>query len=356
MSSFKTLMAAKNLLGGKYSHHTDVSDAVTLPRMELERAEVERTEVPAKRMRLLKKGEEEVDVGIVNAIEVTPRRGGKGGGGEEEIHTTPRRPNVKTNRIVSSPLAKERGNTYAGRLVNAALHKTKHNVVTKHTKSKDQLQPKDGVIKTSAGFLRTYQDMVENDGTTDGEVAEEKEEVEIKKKSAREYLNEPAKVKQLKIERSKMNSFWAKYKTLKKKVSQHQVEHGAEADFVLLIKNNVQDPSVRNAAKTAGKYMVFAGGPAKQMLIEEGIKYKRNTMYLMENHIDIKEEIVEEEEESEGGDVEKEEQVAPSRPLLNTPMDMLDIDSEEEEVEAAEERLNLFNMKLLARKMNTPGS
>ena len=47
----------------------------------------------------------------------------------------------------------------------------------------------------------------------------------------------------------------------KKKVSAMQVEVGTEPDFVIIMKNNVQDTNVNNPAETAGKYMVYAEGP-----------------------------------------------------------------------------------------------
>ena len=47
----------------------------------------------------------------------------------------------------------------------------------------------------------------------------------------------------------------------KKKVSAMQVEVGKEPDFVIIMKNNVQDTNVNNPAETAGKYMVYAEGP-----------------------------------------------------------------------------------------------
>ena len=47
------------------------------------------------------------------------------------------------------------------------------------------------------------------------------------------------------------------YLNTKKKVSQLQPNHGTQPNFFYAVKNNIQNSTVRRAAKTAGKVMVY---------------------------------------------------------------------------------------------------
>ena len=58
-----------------------------------------------------------------------------------------------------------------------------------------------------------------------------------------------------------LNSFKSKFLTLKKKVSALQLEVGAEEDFILIVRNNLQDPLTAHQSTTAGRYMVYGVGP-----------------------------------------------------------------------------------------------
>ena len=61
-------------------------------------------------------------------------------------------------------------------------------------------------------------------------------------------------------QKTNLNAFKSKFLTLKKKVSALQMEVGTEPDFLLLVKNNLQDPSVAKPSKMAGKYMCYGSG------------------------------------------------------------------------------------------------
>ena len=84
------------------------------------------------------------------------------------------------------------------------------------------------------------------------------------------------------------------------------MEVGTEPDFILIVKNNLQENNVNNSAATAGKYMVYGEGPLKEKLIEGGIKFKTGEMYLMANNFDYQEEGVKEKEEGVEEVVEEE--------------------------------------------------
>ena len=55
-------------------------------------------------------------------------------------------------------------------------------------------------------------------------------------------------------------NFHERYLTNKKKVDTLQSDHNLAPDFFYAVKNNMHNPNVRGAAKTAGKYMVYGRG------------------------------------------------------------------------------------------------
>ena len=71
-----------------------------------------------------------------------------------------------------------------------------------------------------------------------------------------------------------------------------QREVGTEPDYVILIKNNLQDPTTSNPSASAGKYFVFGEGPIKEKLIERGVQFDQKQMFLMANNHNFDEEKV----------------------------------------------------------------
>ena len=116
-------------------------------------------------------------------------------------------------------------------------------------------------------------------------------QINLKRRELSERLQDPIKVK----DRSKqvnVNSFRSQILTLKKKVSRMQREVGTEPDYVILMKNNLQDPHTSNPAASAGKYLVFGEGAIKQKLVKSGITFDVNKMFLMANNHNFDEEKV----------------------------------------------------------------
>ena len=185
----------------------------------------------------------------------------------------------------------------------------------KKTVTKRRMDPVKGVIKSKVGFMKVAGE--------DDEVKEVEEEPKTKKrsekkKSPKEYLRQIIKSKVgNRCSKANVNSFKTKYLTLKKKVSALQLEVGVKSNFLLMIKNNLQDRNNKNAAPTAGKYMVFAEGDIKEQLFGDGIKYNDNDMYVMANNFDYTEEIVAKEESEEdindGGAISDKEESGPIR-------------------------------------------
>ena len=109
-----------------------------------------------------------------------------------------------------------------------------------------------------------------------------------KRKTSKEKRQSKAVEKQRGKARLQQN-FRESFLNLKKKISQLQPKHGTTQNFFFGIENNVQNPSVRGAAKTAGKVMVYGGGPLLQQFLRDGIKYDKDIHYVCENDYDFAE-------------------------------------------------------------------
>ena len=67
------------------------------------------------------------------------------------------------------------------------------------------------------------------------------------------------------------------------------MEVGTEPDFLLIMKNNLQDPNVANPSKMAGKYMAFGKGDLSDLFFSSGIKFEANKMYKFANNFNYDE-------------------------------------------------------------------
>ena len=89
----------------------------------------------------------------------------------------------------------------------------------------------------------------------------------------------------------------------------HQREHGTSADYIIFMRNNLQDPKSKNASSTAGKYIVIGEGPAKEKFLNGDLLYNRNDMFLMASHMNSQEEVVSDrvEEQEQEEDMDEDE-------------------------------------------------
>lgn len=108
-----------------------------------------------------------------------------------------------------------------------------------------------------------------------------------KRKTAKEVRQAKPNPKKRSTARSHQN-FRDRYLTVKKRVDVLQPDHGVEQDFFFAVKNNLQDPNVRGAASTAGKWMVYGKGEIMGKFLGGGIKYERKKMVMMANAVDFK--------------------------------------------------------------------
>ena len=132
---------------------------------------------------------------------------------------------------------------------------------------------KEGRIQTNSGHVFVPHEADRNSEFNEQyfeDEAPKSKSVKIKKKTSKEYLKQQIKVKtENRTKKTNLQSFKSKYLTLKKKTAQLQAEHGVEADFMIIMRNNLQSSNVTNCSKTAGKYMISAVGPLKERLKKE---------------------------------------------------------------------------------------
>ena len=150
-------------------------------------------------------------------------------------------------------------------------------------------KPTGNTIRNSAGFM-----VMENGENGENEEATpdvSENRTKPKKRKLSERLQDPIIVKE-RSKQVKVNSFRTQILTLKKKLSRMQREVGTEPDYVILIKNNLQDPTTSNPSASAGKYFVFGEGPIKEKLIEQEVKFDQKQMFLMANNHNFEEEKV----------------------------------------------------------------
>ena len=92
-------------------------------------------------------------------------------------------------------------------------------------------------------------------------------------KTKSDYLKETKKFKLQKSKKHLTRSMKDQYLTLRKNVANLQRIHGVDAEFALIVKNNIQTTGAKNSAPTAGKYMVISEGNLKYFFLSSGIKY-----------------------------------------------------------------------------------
>lgn len=147
-------------------------------------------------------------------------------------------------------------------------------------------QAEHGILMSSVGFMLTNSDPVPHDAEiVDKEHVENGETSAKKRKTKTEYLKEERQVKPAtKSTKDVTRSFKDQFLTSKKNISNLQIVHGAEAEFVLIVKNNIQKPGGKNSAPTAGKYMVACQGNMREALFSTGIKFGDDFVMMANDH------------------------------------------------------------------------
>ena len=218
-----------------------------------------------------------------------------------------------------------------------------------------------GVVSSPGiGFMRMDAEETNDEKKDDENEDENIKTVEIKpkKKPAAQYLaGEVIPKVENRSATANLNS--VKFLTAKKKFAAIQPECGVEQDFIIMLKNNLQKDTIRNASPTAAKYMVFGRGSIKDQLLETGIKFDSSSMYMLANDYNYEEEKIEEEvkedvmegvaEEVAENVVEKvAEEGAVEKVVKETVVQKV--------VKEKEGKISIYNMKAVAKKIFTPGA
>ena len=78
-----------------------------------------------------------------------------------------------------------------------------------------------------------------------------------------------------------VGSFKDKFLTVKKTAAKIQEQHGCSADVIVMVSNNLQDPGNKNAAPSAGKYLVYASGPALKSFKEGKLSFSKKDCFML---------------------------------------------------------------------------
>ena len=98
------------------------------------------------------------------------------------------------------------------------------------------------------------------------------------------------------------------------------MEVGTEPDFLLLVKNNLQDPAVAKPSKMAGKYMCYGSGEMSDLFFKSGIQFNASKMYKLANNYNYEEECISEvPENQESNTVNKVAPKTASNKSINPP-------------------------------------
>ena len=152
---------------------------------------------------------------------------------------------------------------------------------------KTHKQEEHGILSNSMGFMMTNNMDEEADlGTNENVITNHASLAKIRKTKS-EYLKDVREAKSTnKSKKDMTRSFKDKYLTLKKNICNLQKVHGVEAEFALIVKNNLQIAGGRNASTTAGRFMVVCDGRMKELLFSSGIKFEEGFV-LMDNDHDM---------------------------------------------------------------------
>ena len=220
-----------------------------------------------------------------------------------------------------------------------------------------------GVVSSPGiGFMRMDAEETNDEKKDDENEDENIKTVEIKpkKKTAAQYLaGEVIPKVENRSAKANLNSMKAKFLTAKKKFAAIQPECGVEQDFIIMLKNNLQKDTIRNASPTAAKYMVFGRGSIKDQLLETGIKFDSSSMYMLANDYNYEEEKIEEEVKEdvmEGVTEEVAENVVEKVAEEGAVEKVVKETVVQKVVKEKEGKISIYNMKAVAKKVFTPGA
>ena len=252
------------------------------------------------------------------------------------------------------------------------LKKTQHNQLNSRgakmvrtALGKEKLDGND-VVTPGIGFFRPVTHEEEEAEESDIDVTDNNTEPKVKKVTLKERRAKLV-TKKLKITNVHKKTFKEAFNADKTRLDKRQIKFDREQDFLILVKDNIHE-KVPGGAQTAGKYLVYGKGRAKDMFLNQGLKYTKEGFYMHSNNQDFREEEVmidtsevEEVEEGEeaGGSSEVEEIPSPRktqklknnrpRKVLTPGLYKLSSNQEEEEEEQDVEDTSLMEPEEVER-------
>lgn len=149
---------------------------------------------------------------------------------------------------------------------------------------KTHRQAEHGIVSSSVGFMFTNERQVSENLQIEEPVVTGGPSKKRKTKS--DYLRGVKKLKSTKSKKNLTRSMKDQFLTLKKSVANLQKIHGVDAEFMLVVKNNIQSVGAKNSAPTAGKFMVITEGKLKELFFGSGVKFDENFV-IMQNDFDM---------------------------------------------------------------------
>ena len=159
-----------------------------------------------------------------------------------------------------------------------------HFVAENGSALKTHQQAEHGIVSSSMGFMFTNERQVNENLEFEEPVVTEGTSKKRKNKS--DYLRGVKKLKTTKSKKNMTRSMKDQYLTLKKSVANLQNIHGVDAEFMLIVKNNIQIAGAKNSAPTAGKFMVISEGKLKELFFGSGVKFGEDFV-IMENDFNM---------------------------------------------------------------------
>ena len=156
-----------------------------------------------------------------------------------------------------------------------------------------------GVLRTFAGFMITSDasnDVCEEPTNQGSDIQRSK-----KKLTKCEYLQRDKEINiENKSRKDIVRSFKDVFKNLKKKVANLHKQHRAQPEYILIVKNNVQNSGGKNPSPTGGLYMVCGEGKLLSEFLKNGIKFDEQQFVMMANQYDMETKKVDIENMEEG--------------------------------------------------------
>ena len=165
-------------------------------------------------------------------------------------------------------------------------------VISEVGKTKEKLHGKD-VVTSGIGFFRpaTHEEEEDEDQENQIDVTENNTAPKATKVTLKERRAKLVTKKTKNYQCSQKKTFKEAFNADKTRLNKRQIQFDRDQDFLILVKDNIHE-KVPGSAQAAGKYLVYGKGRAKDMFLNQGLKYTKEGFYMHSNNQDFREEEV----------------------------------------------------------------